>query len=48
MTSNNRCFCRKCLLRKFMELRLENVFVDIWPERIQVRNPVVSVADMKI
>ena len=31
-----------------MELRLENVFVDIWPERVQVRNPVESAADIKI
>jgi len=31
-----------------MEIRLENLFVDIWPERVQVRNPVESTADIKI
>ena len=31
-----------------MELRLENVFVDIWPERVQVRYPVEPAADIKI
>ena len=31
-----------------MEIRLENLFVDIWPERVQVRNPVASAADIKV
>ena len=31
-----------------METRLEYLFVDIWPERVEVRNPVESAADIKI
>ena len=31
-----------------MEIRLEYLFVDIWPERVEVRNPVESAADIKI
>ena len=31
-----------------MEIRLENLFVDIWLERVEVRNPVESAADIKL